>query len=403
MLASGRMQSVGVVAALLALGQSALLLVAPLTRANGTFAQRSGPAVLVPDSAVYLDPQSLSDVFALPWTRWGYPLLLSLGGTSAESALGAVIVNALALFGGGYVIHRVTKARSGSAAALVAAAIVVANPMTAQWVRIVSTEAVFFGTVAIITGLGIRVLGGTARWSDKAVLLLMALLAAFTRPNGFLVATAALIIAASAQRPGLRRSLMTAAVLATAALLLPFAYTATGPPSEGSLTQQLYTGVVVEGTEHVRMTIAMPEPVDPDDTTLGAAARFALSHPLATARLAGARLAVETAQVRRHYPAVVNIAFAFAMLLLAGSVAVGWGDARSRHARTVSLVIGTPLMLLTMATFAVPEGRYGWAYLLPLAPIAGTGIDRVIDRMRNVAGRSDASTTTTALGGTSSD
>jgi hypothetical protein len=270
-------------------------------------------------------------------------------------------------------------------------------------VRIVSTEAVFFGTVAIITGLGIRVLGGTARWSDKAVLLLMALLAAFTRPNGFLVATAALIIAASAQRPGLRRSLMTAAVLATAALLLPFAYTATGPPSEGSLTQQLYTGVVVEGTEHVRMTIAMPEPVDPDDTTLGAAARFALSHPLATARLAGARLAVETAQVRRHYPAVVNIAFAFAMLLLAGSVAVGWGDARSRHARTVSLVIGTPLMLLTMATFAVPEGRYGWAYLLPLAPIAGTGIDRVIDRMRNVAGRSDASTTTTALGGTSSD
>jgi len=403
MLASGRMQSVGVVAALLALGQSALLLVAPLTRANGTFAQRSGPAVLVPDSAVYLDPQSLSDVFALPWTRWGYPLLLSLGGTSAESALGAVIVNALALFGGGYVIHRVTKARSGSAAALVAAAIVVANPMTAQWVRIVSTEAVFFGTVAIITGLGIRVLGGTARWSDKAVLLLMALLAAFTRPNGFLVATAALIISASAQRPGLRRSLMTAAVFATAALLLPFAYTATGPPSEGSLTQQLYTGVVVEGTEHVRMTIAMPEPVDPDDTTLGAAARFALSHPLATARLAGARLAVETAQVRRHYPAVVNIAFAFAMLLLAGSVAVGWGDARSRHARTVSLVIGTPLMLLTMATFAVPEGRYGWAYLLPLAPIAGTGIDRVIDRMRNVAGRSDASTTTTALGGTSSD
>jgi hypothetical protein len=393
MLLSERMRSFGVVAALLALGQSALLLVAPLTRANGTFAQRSGPAVLVPDSALYLSPQSLGDVFTLPWTRWAYPLLLTFGSASVDSALPAVIINALALLAGGYVIHRVTEARSGKAAALAAAAIVVANPMTAQWVRIVSTEAVFFGTIAIITGLSTRILEGTARRFDKLTLLPMALLAALTRPNGFLVATAAIVIVASAQRPGTQRHVAISVALISALVLLPVAYRVTGPPAEGSITQQLYAGVVVEGTEHVQMTITMPEPPDLDDETLGAAGRYVLAHPFAAARLAIARLVMETVQVRRHYPTIVNAAFGFAMLLLAAAVTSGWGDERALRARAVFFVIGTPLMLLTMATFAVPESRYGWAYLLPLAPVAGIGFDRWATRVRLAAARSAASST----------
>jgi hypothetical protein len=392
MLTPGRMRSLAVVAGLLALGQLVLLALAPLTRASGTFARLSGPAILVPDSAYYLSPGTLGEVFSLPWTRWGYPLLLSLGGTLADPALAAVGINALALLVGGYVLHRTTEARAGGTAALVAAAILVANPMTAQWLRIVGTEAVFFGGVAVIAGLSIRVLDRTARRLDRAALLLVAILAAITRPNGFLVAIAALVLVASAQPSGVRRRVATIAVAASAIVLLPIAYTATGPPSEGSIAQQLYAGVVIEGTEHVRTTITMPAPADPDDETFGGAARFALAHPFATMRVAVARLAMETAQLRRHYPTVVNVAFAFAMLLLAGSVASGWTDARARASRTTFLVIGTPLMLLTMATFAVPESRYGWAYLLPLAPIAGVGVDRWTGRFRRVEAFPPAST-----------
>jgi 4-amino-4-deoxy-L-arabinose transferase-like glycosyltransferase len=387
----GRVRSVGVVVSLLALGQIALLMVEPLTRADGTFAQRAGLAVLVPDSALYLSPQSLGDVFTLPWTRWAYPLLLTLGGASAESALAAVIINALALLTGGYVIHRVTEAFSGRTAALTAAAIVVANPMTAQWVRIVSTEAVFFGTIAIITGLSTRILEGTARGFVKVMLLPMALLAALTRPNGFLVATAALIVVAATRRRGTQRRAAISVALASALVLLPVAYRVTGPPAEGSITQQLYAGVVVEGTEHDRMTIAMPEPLNLDDETLVAAGRYVLAHPFAAVRLAAARLVMETVQVRRHYPTIVNAAFGFAMLLLAAAVASGWGDERARRPRVVFFVIGTPLMLLTMAPFAVPESRYGWAYLVPLAPVAGIGVDRWVTRGRLALARKSAS------------
>ncbi len=334
MRAPGRLRALGIVAVLLAAG-------APLTRANGTFTSAAGPAILVPDSELYLDVLALSELLTLPWTRLGYPMMIAIGAIRSEAELVAVTINALALLSGGYVLFRVTEARAGLPAAVIAATVLVTNPMTAQWLRIVTTEAVFFGTVAVIAGLSVRILDGSARWPDRSVLPL-------------------------------------------SALLLPAAYTATGPPAEGSIAQQLYTGVIVQGAEHVRTTVTMPLPADPEDPTFEAAARYALSHPIATAKLALARLAVETVQVRRHYPTVVNAAFAIAMLVLAGAVAAGWNDPRARRSRTVFLVIGVPLMLLTMATFAVPEGRYGWAYLLPLAPIAGIGADRVIVRLRTI-------------------
>lgn len=382
MRAPGRLRALGIVAVLLAVGQLLLAAVAPLTRANGTFASAAGPAILVPDSEFYLHVLALSELLTLPWTRSGYPLLIALGAMQFEPELVAVTVNALALLSGGYVLFRVTEARAGLPAAVIAATVLVTNPMTAQWLRIVTTEAVFFGTVAVIAGLSVQVLDGSARWPDRSVLLLSALLAAVTRPNGFLVAMSTLLLMASAGRPGTRRRVAIATVALATAILLPAAYTATGPPAEGSIAQQLYAGVVVEGAEHVRTTVTMPLPADPEDPTFEAAARYALSHPGATAKLALARLAVETVQVRRHYPTVVNAAFAIAMLVLACAVAAGWSDPRARRSRTAFLVIGVPLMLLTMATFAVPEGRYGWAYLLPLAPIAGIGADRAIVRLR---------------------
>jgi len=383
MLRSRTARALLVASALLAAGQIFLLMVAGMTRAAGTFAESAGPAILVPDSTFYLRPASFVEVFQLPWTRWGYPLLLTAAPEWIEAPALAVLVNALFVLGAGVALYRVVDAIAGSLPATIATGILLLNPMTAQWVRIVLTESVFYSLVVIIAALGHRLICGRATRSTGAALFISVVLATFTRPNGFLLGTSVLLLLVITRTSGWQRTLSAATVLGATLLMLALALDSAGPPAEGSLTSQLYQGVVVEGTENVRTTIQMPAPSDSSDESLAAAARYAFTHPVATVRLGVTRLAMETAQVRRHYPLVVNIAFGLAMLVFLGSAAAGWVDRRARASRTVFLVIGIPLMLVTMATFAVPEARYGWAYLLPLSPIAGIGADRAVNFLRS--------------------
>jgi 4-amino-4-deoxy-L-arabinose transferase-like glycosyltransferase len=363
----------------LLLGQAVLVALGPLSRAQGTFTESAGLAIIAPDSSVYLGATSLSDVFTLPWTRWGYPLLLAIGRGLIEPAAFAVIVNAFALLSAGYVLYRTVEDHARRFAALSAVGILHLNPMTAQWLRIAMTESVFFATVVIISALTHRYLTDSINRSGLAMLLVTAAFAAITRPNGFLVATSVLFLMAT-KRPGrLQRRILATGTLLLAATLLPLANNATGPPAEGSLTSQLYAGVVIEGTEHVRSSLPMPPPADEDDDSYRAALRYVMTHPLATARLGLSRVVMETIQVRRHYPAVVNIGFGAAMLMLFLSVAAGWRDPRAGPSPLICLTIAIPLMTLTAVTFAVPEGRYAWAYLLPSVPIAGVGAARALE------------------------
>ena len=370
-------------------GQVIMLALTPLSRASGTFATSSGVAIIAPDSSYYLRPSGLSEVLALPWTRWGYPLLLQLNLGIIDRAAVGVLVNALALVIAGALLFHVTRQIGGTVAAAAALAVLSVNPMTAQWVRIVMTESVFFATVAIACSLSIRLLSLHPRRTDAMALLLVAMFAATTRPNGFLVTFSALIVLVLASVRSLR--LRIAAGVLLAVFIVPaglLAHAASGPPAEGSLTSQLYAGVVIEGTDHVRTTIRMPAPRDVRDESLGAGARYALDHPLATLRLGSTRLAAETLQVRRHYPGIVNLGFGIGILVLLVAVATGWRDERSRTPRRVFLVMGLPLMLLTMATFAVPESRYGWAYLIASSPLAGIGVARVSERRARAQMRS---------------
>ena len=362
-------------------GQAIMLALTPFSRASGTFAASSGIPIIAPDSSFYLRPSSLSEVLALPWTRWGYPLLLQLNLGIIDRAVAGVLVNALALVVAGTLLFHVMRRAAGTVAAAAALTVLSVNPMTAQWVRIVMTESVFFATVTIACSLSIRLLSLHPRRTDALALLLVASFAATTRPSGFLVLFSALIVLVLASVRSLH--LRIAAGVLLAASIVPaglLAHTVTGPPAEGSLTSQLYAGVVVEGSDHVRTAIRMPAPQDVRDESLRAGVRYALEHPLATLRLGATRLAVETLQVRQHYPSIVNVGFGIGILALLLAVATGWRDERSRIPRRVFLVMGVPLMLLTMATFAVPESRYGWAYLLASAPLAGVGVARASER-----------------------
>jgi len=381
MLRSRSVRALGVTSLLFAAGQIFLLAVNDLTRASGTFARSIGIAILAPDSPRYLRPDSIVEVFDLPWTRWGYPLLITFAPPSIDAATFAVAVNGIFLLAAGTYLFWTVDASAGALAATVATGVLVLNPLTAQWFRIVMTESVFFSTVVIAACAAQRIVSGRSTSRTGSLLTLAALFAAVTRPNGFLIGASILTIVVVTRRSGWKRVVQAGLLWAAAALVLLIALGATGPPSEGSITSQLYQGVVVEGAEHVRTTIRMPAPADASDESLGAAVRYAVNHPVATARLGATRLAMETIQVRRHYPLVVNLGFGLAIFALFGATAVGWNDPRVRPARVVFLSFAIPLMVLTMLTFAVAESRYGWAYLLPLAPIAGVGASRCTHRL----------------------
>lgn len=359
---------------LLLVGQLGLIALGPLSRVGDPGAGTAGPggvALLAPDSVGYLaDASSWSGVASEAWPRWGYLGVLRLGDLVGEAALVAVVVQVIATVLAGVLLLRHGRDLAGPMAGLVAAAVLLLNPMTAQWVRFVLTEALFYALAVATTVFGARTLvppvAGTDRRASTGPLLVLALAAVAFRPTGPLLAGAALILL-MLSRPGprWRRAVGVAVAGAgTAALLVAAALVST--PAEGPLTGQLRAGVVIEGTPDVRMTIDMP------DGPEGVPA-YVAAEPWAVLRLVATRVAVEVAQVRPHYPPAVNAALGTAMVGLLVLAAVGLRAPEGRLLRVPTSVVLVPLVGIVGVTFGVPEGRYGWAGLVALAPAVGVG------------------------------
>lgn len=375
---------------LFAAGQMALLLLGSRTRAAGTFVTSEGIALLAPDSRTYLAiAESPASILAQPWTRWGYPLLLHLGERVGLGPSFVVAVQAVLLIIAAVLVHTMTAEVAGERSGLVAAAILLVNPLTAQWVRFALTETFMLAGVIAVVWFGTR-RALTDHRGHAVGLVSVGVLLSLLRPNGVLVlgaGVAVLVLARSGHHPRGRRSLRVAAVWIVTLALLGASAVVSGPPAEGSITAQLYSGVVIEGTEDVRTTISMPAPADATDESVRAAVRYAFGNPLAVARLAMTRVVVELAQVRPHYPSAVNVAVGSAMALLLIALLLGASDARARRLREVGVTVALPLLLLIGATFAVPEGRYGWAPLVALLPLAGVGADRMLAAVTSMTAR----------------
>ncbi len=369
---------------LFAVGQLLLFLLEDRTRASGTYVTPQGIALIAPDSRTYLSmAESIPSILSAPWPRWGYPSLLLVGDLLGNATLFIVLLQSVAAILAGFVLHTVSVRSSNEYGGIAASAALLLNPLTAQWVRFVHTDLLFLCLVVAAVGLAVRHFDvGDRRGASGLVLVGIA--ATLLRPNGVLVlgaAVACIVMARQQPRRSPARLAQFLGVWVVTAVLLFAAADASGPPAEGSIPSQLYGGVVVEGTDHVRVTIAMPAAVNPEDDSLRAAASYAIRHPLATLRLGTARMLVEIAQVRRHYTSLTNLAVAAVMLLFFSLLAAGAFDPRSARLRRIGMYFSVPLLLLIGATFAVPEGRYGWAPLIALAPLAGVGAGRAAESL----------------------
>jgi len=376
--------------ALVSAGQLVLLVLGPLTRAGRAFGGTAGPggiALLSSDSLYYLElSQSVPLLAESPLTRVLMPLLLRLGAAVGSAEGFAVTVNLIALTLATMALYDLGRrlARSDSAGVLAGAALAV-NPLTNQWVRFVLTESL---TYSAIIGIVWAVLRHIERKSLGSLMLVIGLgaLLALLRPNGALILAGALsAIIGLRGRPSFlyRRILLHGLVWGTALFVF---FVGSREPDLGSerttqlIVGLLYDGVIVEGTPDVLVTTSMPTRADASDVSLSGAIRYALRHPVDVARLGVLRIGYETLQLRPHYPGVVNLAMgvgfaAFLLFAVFGARAVP-----SQPLRTTVLMVSTPQILLVAATFAVPESRYGWSYLVTLCVWAGIGADRVLRR-----------------------
>lgn len=363
------------------LGQLILILLTPLSRASSEGVERLGVALLSPDSITYLGLASDSDwVARAPWNRALLIALLRAGTLLGEPAAVLLVVQVMVLIVATALTHRLASEIAGPKAGVLAAVVVACNPLVAQWARFVLTETLFLSLMLIALWAGTRSLRGVQSAISGVLLVTTALLATFLRPNGILVlgsAVTTLLMARSARRRG--PAIAVVWVMVGFGLLLGL--DAAGQPAERTIAEQLYGGIVVEGTDAVRVAIEMPRPDDPDDTSPSAALRYVVAEPLAAARLAVSRIVVESSQMRRHYPLAINISIGAAMMFLLAATLTG---ARVQGARTLvraTLVLGLPILALVGATFASPEGRYGWGALILTAPTAGVGAAHLIQRV----------------------
>lgn len=363
-----------------AVGQVLLVLIAPLTRASADGITQAGIGLVSPDGETYLRmAESPYSPESVPWNRALLILILRAGTILGAPEHALVLTQITLLVLATALTHRTAERIAGRSAGIVAAAVVAVNPLTAQWARFVLSETLMLSLVLIGLWAAERLLRGVLR-HGALLLLTPAVLATFLRPNGILLLGSALTVLII-HRPRRHAGVLVAMTWTGVALGLTLGLLATGQPAERTFAEQLRSGTVIEGTEDVRVTLTMPPSVDVEDVSNIAAVRYVVAEPIAVARLAAVRITTEAAQVRRHYPTPVNIAIGSAMLGFAVATAIGAWSTGSRTLRTAALIIGLPMLLLVGATFATPEGRYGWAGLITAAPLAGIGVARVLDRL----------------------
>lgn len=238
---------------------------------------------------------------------------------------------------------------------VIAAALLIMNVELAMWSSFILTDALYLSLVTIATFL-IYVAGEKKGAAFIPGILLVAF-AASIRPNGWLMIPIAV---------GYWLGRLAAAGL----VLVAIAIMTLGPAMrDGTQVERLETalteGRVIFGSDAWR--VPMP-PADQPPANWSEGLRYAVGHPLASARLALTRIGTEILHVRPSYSATHNLAVvAFYLPMYAFAIL---GFMRVRHhplAQLVGVVVAAHLGLVGL-TFADFDGRF----LLHVVPLVGT-------------------------------
>lgn len=259
----------------------------------------------------------------------------------------------------------------GAGAGAVAAGLFILNLDIARWLPYVLTESLYISFVILASYSVWRAGAGRMVWRFLAPLAL--LVAALLRPNGWLLVPIAVIYWTwlHARQRAWRRMRTLGAVAAIVSLSIATTFwlaTSSGQSDAIEADRWLRTGRVIWGYEGWHL----PMPPDPStERGLSAGARYATTHPVASARLAIVRMAVELAAARPYYSRMHNLVVLAAYIPLYFFALWGIGKSRAPLAGMLAAVVLTHLLLVGL-TFADYDGRFV-LYVMPLISVLAAG------------------------------
>ena len=313
----------------------------------------------------------LYPLFISPWLALGLGWWGIVAGQLAVSALATRAV------------YRGTRRLAGGrrAAAALAAFLFIAWPDIQRFNVFLLTESLFISLVALSFGAFTRMRHGRPR--DWAVLLLVLVLTALARPNGFLVGLAALLAGLDALRRARDRRPWRAALL----LLVLLA-----PALWAALNHQLATYYLMDTYQRGELIFRSPlwavhqaQPLDMPPRGTGPVARvlyFAAHNPAYLARLMLGKLFVFVSYLKPHYSSAHRAA---GVLVLWPAYWLAARAARHRAIWRPARVFLTGIFLLQTATIMLTVDDWDVRFLAPvlLAVFVLAALEGTLRLMKN--------------------
>jgi 4-amino-4-deoxy-L-arabinose transferase-like glycosyltransferase len=332
---------------------------------------------LMEDSGVYIrQAENLPQLQPEFVTKSVYIALLRFDEMLGASGWLIVSIQFAMLVAAGYALAQFVGDRWGDRAGVLAAAFFVLNPQVTQWTKTIFMDPLFMPLIVMLTLLLARTVEGE---STRLSLAIVGIIALFLRPNGLgaVLGVAGLLILRSKRLRFAKAGVGLAFVVAV--LLVSPAFETPGGV-ENTLAARTYEGLVVwVAPDHVR--IDMPAATDPSDFSNSALARYALQHPVSMMRLGLLRVGWEFIQIRSHYPPVLNGIIGLQMFGVFILAMVGFRGAHGSALNASVVAVSLGLMLIVAGTWAIAEGRFGWAMFATWSPWLGLGADRLMSKV----------------------
>ena len=304
-------------------------------------------------------------------------VIQSIGG----GMIGVVLAQVAAALGAAVVVGKMAAHLAGPVAAVIAILLFAIDVETNRWHAFILSDSLFLSMLTLATWLVYRARG--LRRGATALAVVVMLLAALVRPEGWFLLPAAVVFWIASATAGATR-LIAATALVVLGGVLVFALL---PRLSGNLAavgpaDMLRRGQTIWDFDGWRIEMPSDAVFNDGHASSADAIVYAWRHPPSTATLMAARVAVHFAHVRPYFSAAHN---AFVVVWLAPvyvlAAAGFWMWRRHPLSQWCLAAIATQTVIVAL-THADWDGRY-LAHVLPLMyPFTAGGAVNLIGRWR---------------------
>lgn len=311
----------------------------------------------------------------------GYIAVIAALQLAGAGLIGVVAAQLAAATFAAFAVHRMAVELGGRPAGGLAVLLFAVDVDTNRWHAFILSDSLFISALAVTAWLVHRATARPGGAGGYLTALLALVVAASIRPEGWFVIPAAALywLLRSRESAARRATLFGAAALTCAVLAAVVAPRLGGNVAAVGPGEMLRRGQTI--WEYDGWRVAMPDdPVLSSPRGAAAAAAYAMRHPISTARLMAARLAVHAAHVRPFYSTAHNLLIAAWLLPLYACFALGaWALRRTPLVWWGGAVLATQSLVVAL-THADWDGRY-LAHVMPLVyPCAACGLAAVLQR-----------------------